>query len=527
MSEGETKNTNATQFTIHSVRNIIGHSNQLTLFSDQHTKLSQTYGNSLDESIDRFGIDLTDIQMRVMEGILRGFTQTNYKGNISPEDKESIAHQKYSGKLPDTYKYVREIPRIRATQKQIIEWAGLNPGSIGDKERAVNALCQLGIKQFCVLYDRLAFNDHGEPEKDKNGNWKKEVVTSVDTLFNIKIVREEAVEKSSSKDPKLGDVKYYEISPSGIFLDQRETYFLLIPFNWREEVHALYGKKKISSYVFRFLWFLRFQYELKRRKNQERPFQLRWSSEEIAIALKMPKSVYKGQKDRMNQILEEAYSVAKTLGYLSSYERTGTVDILVLQDAKYSTTHNPTIERAMGAISSNVSPALNYLFEFFHKKKKELNHYHEAPTNQEKEEQLREFNLLLSQKKAHEIEEMINWGLSQKFWCTRLSTPQLLSANFDEAWSEMNAVAKKQIGASNVLTNHKKIAHALRKMILEKTKNIEIVPMNTSVVVKKSDSGTAITIEYNAKDFKKQIEDFLKVLQIPFSVFASYLNSID
>ena len=525
MSDSETKN--ATQINIHSVRNILGHSNQLTLFSEQHTKLTQTYGSSLVEGIDRFGIDLTDIQMRVVEGILRGFTQTNYKGNIAPEDKESIAYQKYSGRLPDTYKYVREIPRMRVTQKQIIEWAGLNAGSMGDKERAVNALCQLGIMQFCVLYDRLAFSENGEPEKDKNGNWKKELVTSVDTLFNIKIVREESPDKNPGKEPKLGDIKYYEISPSGIFLDQRETYFILIPFNWREEVHALYGKKKISAYVFRFLWFLRFQYELKRRKNfEKKPFQIRWGSEEIAIALKMPRSVYKRQKDRMNQILDESYSVAKNLGYLSSYERTGTVDILVLQDAKFSTTQNPTIEKAMGAISNNVSPALNYLFELFHKKKKELNHYHETPVDQEKEEQLREFNLLLSQKKAHEIEELINWGLSQKYWCSRLSTPQNLRMNFDDAWCEMNAVAKKQI-SSNDSINHKKIAVALRKMILEKRSDIEITLLNTAVTVKKIGTDTVKTIDYHAKDFKKQIDNFLNAIKIPFSVFASYLDTSD
>ena len=237
-----------TQIGLHSVRNMLGSEMQLSLFSDYTIEnLSSSSGVKLDGKIDRFGIDLTDIQSKIMEGILRGFTETNYRGNIEPRDTAQIAAEKYSkGELPLTYKYVKEVPRLRATQAQIMDWAGVNKNSIAEKERAVEALSHLGTAQYCFYYDRLAYGQDGVPEKDRSGRWKKEEVMAVDALFTIKEVREE----------QAGNLKYYEIEISPIFLDQRESYFMLIPYNWREEVRAIVGSKKASSYTFRFLLFL-------------------------------------------------------------------------------------------------------------------------------------------------------------------------------------------------------------------------------------------------------------------------------
>lgn len=73
-----------------------------------------------------------------MEGILRGFSETNYKGNIEPKDKTQLIRDGYAfGDLPSTYKYVNEIPCLRATQAQILDWAGVKKNSIAQKERAI------------------------------------------------------------------------------------------------------------------------------------------------------------------------------------------------------------------------------------------------------------------------------------------------------------------------------------------------------------------------------------------------------
>lgn len=523
MSEKEdNKKTKATQIGIHSVRNFLGNPQQLGLFSDQPVKFGNEYGIEVDGKIDRFGMDLTNIQMRVMEGILRGFSETNYKGNIPPEDKDQIAQQKYAGKLPAIYKYIRDVPRLRVTQKQIIEWSGLNTGSVADRQRALEALFHLGTKQYCYYYNRLAYDEEGRPERDKNGNLKKEAVDAVDTLFTIKTIREEVSLKQTDRSPAFkGEIKYYEITPSAVFLDQRETYFILIPCNWRDEIDALYKRKKYSAYIPKFIYFLRLQYELKRRANSSRPFQIRWSTEEIAIALNMPKSVYKGQRERMNKLLEEAFAVTKKLGYLQDYERTGTVDILTLQDSKFISGKSLHLAQAIEAMSNNASPLPAYLFDLFHKAKRELNEYHKIPEGREKDNQLEEFTALLAQRKLEDVEALIKWGLSIKFWCDRLSTPHKLRENFDAGWSEMNATKTKSSGATNL---HKKIGIALQCLISSRRPDIEIALESSGIEIRSKGAVHVVLIEYAAKDFRMKIETFLQKIQIPLEHLGEFLK---
>ncbi|CAF24130.1 hypothetical protein [Candidatus Protochlamydia amoebophila] len=97
---------------------MLGHENQLTLFDEDYIQnFSKTYGVKVQEKIERFGIDLTDSQARIMEGILRGFTLTDYKGNTLPLEKSDLVDDKYAfGDLPSTYKYVNKIPCLKATQ---------------------------------------------------------------------------------------------------------------------------------------------------------------------------------------------------------------------------------------------------------------------------------------------------------------------------------------------------------------------------------------------------------------------------
>lgn len=225
----------ATKIGLHSVKNILGDKRQLSLFSE-HTviELSEKYGVKLENNIDRFGVNLNDTQLSIMEGLLRGFTQTGYQGNAPPIDKNEIAKAKYqSTPLPPAYKYIAKIPRLIATQAQILEWSGFKRNSIAEKERAVEALKYLGTTQFCFYYERLALDEKGTPKRSKEGGWIKEEVTTIDALFTIKEIRD--------NNKKL---QYYEILPSPIFLDQCEGYFMLVPYNWREEVQKAIGKRE-------------------------------------------------------------------------------------------------------------------------------------------------------------------------------------------------------------------------------------------------------------------------------------------
>ena len=306
------ENQETTQMGLHSIKNILGDQRQVSMFSDHDQEFSKEYGVELQGTIDRFGIDLTNTQYQVMEGILWKFSKTGYKGTMSPVEVESIVKNKHLGKSPEIYTNITQLPKIRATQADILKWSGVNRESAACHARAVEAIRDLGSQQYCFYYDRLSYDENGVPKRDNKGLWKKEGVVAVDTLFTIKEVRGDT----------SGVLQYYEITPSAIFLDQRESYFMRIPLGWRQEVQTLVGKKKASSYTFRFLLFLRYQYELKRRVNLDTAqCQIKWAPEEIAIAIKMPESVYKRKKKRMNDILEDAYIVAKKLGYLFGYER--------------------------------------------------------------------------------------------------------------------------------------------------------------------------------------------------------------
>lgn len=490
----------ATQVGLHSIRNMLGDQNQLSLFSQQDHAFSEEYGLRLSGTIDRFGVDLTDVEARLVEGILRGFSDTFYQGNLEPIEKDQLAEEKYSGKLPSSYKYLHQIPRLRATQSQILQWANINQKSIAAWARAVEAIQQIGAKQYCFYYDRLALDEDNKPTRDNNGRWKKEEVMVVDTLFTIKEVREGG----------SSNLQYYEITPSAIFLDQRESYFMLIPYNWREEVKSLVGNKKASSYTFRFLLFLRYQYELRRRSpKQTTPYQIQWSPEEISIAIKMPESIYHRKKARMHTILEDAYAVAMQLGYLTAIERKDDIHILTLNDNKYFNSRDfsirDTVNEIAGTHTFNQNALL--LFDFFHSKYKKIDASHDIPTSQQREEQLRAFNSLLIQRSIEDIERMIDWSLTERYWCTRLSTPQKLCKNFAEAWLAFRAGHKPN--PEDRIETHKNLA----KRILTEIKGQSSSSIKIELLSKYVEIGNGVhqpsCISYEERQFQQKLEEAL------------------
>ena len=320
---------------IHSVKQMFSEQLSLSLFSDQiPSEFTRKFGIDVVNKIDKYGIDLNKTQIKVMEGLLKAFTDTNYKGNTISKSKNEVVNEypkiNRSEHLPKAYNNINDIPRIQIGQRELLRFSGINENSRGLAQKGLEALNYLGSTQFCFYWTRLAYDKNGKPDKDpKTGDYIKEEVTAIDTLFKVKIVKSEQTK----------EFKYYEIEPSVIFLDQVNNYFLLIPHNWREEVLKQVGKKRASSYTFRLLLFLRYQYEVKRRYNRyhkdKTEFKIKFSWEDMAQTLRMPETVYKRKRVRALTLLDEAYKTAQELGYLNSYERTATVDVLKLNPDKY------------------------------------------------------------------------------------------------------------------------------------------------------------------------------------------------
>ena len=339
--EGGVEVEKHTKIAIHTVTQFYGDNKQLSLFSDEKIDaFKDATGLNLTNRPTNYGVVLNQAQRRVFEGILKAFTDTNYKGD-EQKDKATALREVYSETETSAktlvkgenapYRNIDTIPVVKLTQAQIIELSGydLKRQRQGDKQDVIEALSFLATNQFCFYWVRLK-TENGKPVKDKSGDYVKEEVMEVGTLLRIKTVRD-----------GTGLLQYYEIHPSAPLLDQVNNYFLLVPNNWRDEVKQLTGKRA-SSYTYELLLWLRLQYEQIRRYNKgggknrkPKPFKITKSWEDVAIALKMPESVYKGKRKRAISIIQEAYSVAIKLGYLVKVENNGATDILYLNESYY------------------------------------------------------------------------------------------------------------------------------------------------------------------------------------------------
>ena len=316
-----------TKIAIHTVSQFYGDNKQLSLFSDEKIDaFSRATGLSITNRPDSYGVVLNQSQRRVLEGILKAFTDSNYKGD-EEIDKATYSSKIYPiNKIAGAYSNVEKIPVVRLTQAEIIKLSG-HDRTQGDKVDVVEAISFLATKQFCFYWVRLK-TEKGKPVKDKSGDYVKEEVMEVGSLFRIKTVRTEE-----------GELQYYEIHPSAPLLDQVSNYFLLVPNDWREEVKQITGKRA-SSYTYELLLWLRLQYEQIRRYNsgrnrKKKPFKISKSWEDVAIALKMPKTMYKANRKRASKIIQDAYSTAIKLGYLIRVENNGATDILYLNEGYY------------------------------------------------------------------------------------------------------------------------------------------------------------------------------------------------
>jgi len=336
-----------TKVSIHAINQFYGDNKQLSIFSDQKVDdFRDATGLILNNRPDSYGVVLNQAQRKVFEGILKAFTDTNYRGseeiNKSDSLKETYSITKNAVDVLNNadnapYKNIATIPVVKLTQAQIIQLSGydLKSQRQGDKQDVVEAITFLATKQFCFYWVRTK-TINGKPQKDKNGKWIKEEVMEVGSLFRIKTIRSEETK----------ELQYYEIHPSAPLLDQVSNYFLLVPNNWREEVKQITGKRA-SSYTYELLLWLRLQNEQIRRQNErirrfnktqkekKKPFKITKSWEEVAIALKMPESMYKANRKRSIKIIQDAYSVAINLGYLIKVENNGATDILYLNEEYY------------------------------------------------------------------------------------------------------------------------------------------------------------------------------------------------
>lgn len=324
----ETKNTpenSRIEFSLNSVSNMFDLVQQDLFTSKFVEDLKKCFSPLINASVGRYGIDITDMECRVLEVIIHGFTETEYAGNYKSISREDLSLQ-IDNHIDLKSTKIEKFPRFKFTQSELMERLGIDRNQPGAISRAVVALESLSSKMFTFYYERKSTNEEGSIEVDENGNVIYESVMAQGSLLTLLRVQ-------GKDDQRL---KNYEVILNPIFLEERDSQCLLIPSGWRDEVVSVVGKKKTSPVVFKFLIFLRYAHELFLRNHNNPPFMFEVGVDEMARMLKISESVIKNKK-RTASLLDSCYSTAKKLGYLLDYKMGMYIHTLTLNEDKYST----------------------------------------------------------------------------------------------------------------------------------------------------------------------------------------------
>ena len=270
--------------------------------------------------VDVIGIDITPAQEQALFGLQTLLTRTNYKGNLPGEMIDDRG-----------FKFKGHLPALEFTPAQYLEACGLKKSLTGrgkeeydgkDRAEALQALVDLARKQVLFVYKK---EYRVENPATKKRELRIDRVETIDTL--IKIIRgwealtkkeDVTLDRGSSTEATDDKLKAIAIKPAPILVQDRDSYFVLKPANYLQEISMKYPwPNRPSKFTIRLINWLIAQAELKRRKRQ--PLVIEENIEEIAYHLRMGAWIDTGQKARIRQIITKGYKIAQELGYLLSY----------------------------------------------------------------------------------------------------------------------------------------------------------------------------------------------------------------
>lgn len=305
----------------------------------------------------RIGFDIsTDSQRKLLFGILKLMTQTDYQGNYQVPNSQIIKNPNRvvkhynSDKTPDVtvidtltkgvnvstgthiggaYENIPLTPVIKITKNNLMKESGFDPDSGSDVRDFDNALSSLALDQHFLMWTRFARDEKGDVKIDRRGRTEFELVSTFSPVLNVFAIA----------DPEKKVLQYYEISPAPVFLDEisreyggeRGGYFLLIPENFYQDVSDVYKKRYPSRKGFTpsVIQALCFWLRLKVQdiQNRERnPFTKKRGTSALTISyfdlcreLDFGEETIKKNRRRISKTLDEGISIAVELGYLKDY----------------------------------------------------------------------------------------------------------------------------------------------------------------------------------------------------------------
>jgi hypothetical protein len=276
-------------------------------------------------NIENIGIDLTAAQNRAMFAIQRLFEMTNYKGNISAKKMDGNNPYLYTGDLPRLGFIIPEYLDAYGLEKRLTS-RGKREFSGSERQEALKALDDLAKRKFLFSYEKKTW-------VKKNGE-RTEDILALDALIRID-------RHWSEKDRESGAYEV-EITPNPILVDQIDSYFVLKPADYLEEIKRALGRKS-SKFVVQFIEYLLL--EVAKRKSASRGksvmnWEIKNNYKVLAQKLGMDSMIKNRQWGKIRKKLESCYKVAIQLGYLSSYESmipgaTKSLERLILNPEKF------------------------------------------------------------------------------------------------------------------------------------------------------------------------------------------------
>lgn len=292
---------------------------------------------SEDFSIKVIGIDITLTENQAIHAIMKIL---NKKNNSLSQYNVKAKSFKYDGFIPkiefSPSEYLENFGIKRHKNKE-----GFDVYSQKGREIAYDALVSLSKKNFYVHYVRTYWIEEKRKKKEK----RYDVIRVVTPLIYIKEGWELLTEKEfqalttdntskvSKKRTKLA------ILPSPLLIDQIDTYFVMKPENYIDELKQCAGKK-ISNFTVKLcdLFFVEVAQNVK--KNYNWIFKRNYLT--LAKNLWMDPYIKKRQWKRIRKIITESYEILKKAGYILDYEiniegKTKKLDIIKLNSEKFYT----------------------------------------------------------------------------------------------------------------------------------------------------------------------------------------------
>jgi hypothetical protein len=271
-----------------------------------------------DYKIEVIGLDNTKAQNQALFAVQKLFHETGYQGN---------SQGKTLSKNDNSFKFMGYLPAMKFTPAQYLEAYGVNKkeSSRGkweyhsnERSEAMKALRELSQKKYLFYYERKYWKD---------GKEVYDLITTVRSLFNI-TEGYEAIDKNVvtniktgkgalETDQKIGNIV---LEPCPMLLDQIDTYFVLKPANYYQEIKLLVGKT--GKQVPLFIDFLIAEVTKKEisAKGKEIDWLIEMNYETLAYKLRMDKLLKQGKATKIKQELHKCYEIAKQLGYLMDYK---------------------------------------------------------------------------------------------------------------------------------------------------------------------------------------------------------------